>query len=161
VLRHAAICLCSQTPAVRCTFLRTSLSHLQLQRTGTLIRDLDPHSFEQATFLSADHPFSPDWFSFSEREQRLLTEELGELQRKLPYWAARRVLPGAAFDDIYGPPPPTSPSSLPPLQAPTTACIWACDSEAGHAVCFNLQDDDDWFRHVPFCLLTHAAHFGM
>jgi hypothetical protein len=90
---------------------------------------------------------SSDWFSFSELEQRLRAEEVGELQRKLPFWVVRRVIPGAAFDDVYGLTPLET-----PLESSPTLCLWACNTEEGSAACFNLQDDDDWFKCVSFRL---------
>ena len=100
VLRHAAIRLCSQASPVRYT-CRHALLSLQCC-SGTLVSLCTQKPLKS----SADHSVLSDWFSLSEREQRLLAEELGEMQRKLPYWAARRIFPGAAFDDLYATPFP-------------------------------------------------------
>jgi hypothetical protein len=74
-------------------------------------------------------------------EQRLHAAEVGELQRKLPFWVVRRLLQGVTFDDVYGLP------VMPSLDSTSsTAVMWACEREELDAVCYNLRDDDDWFR---------------
>jgi hypothetical protein len=85
--------------------------------------------------------FVSDWFDLSEREQQQVAVEVGELQRKLPFWVAREVMRGVKFDDVYG---------LASLQhsSSSKSCVWACESEEEDAVCFDLHDEDHWFRCV-------------
>lgn len=153
VFVNAPCMCCDMLPFVRlvsrlqsggCTNKHTRFFH-QHQQNFTISRNFSKSRVDSAHL----HLFAPlpDWFRLSESEQRLHAAEVGQLQRKLPFWVVRRVIGGVAFDNIYGPLPSLPPSSS-PLESSSMACMWACECEEGDAVCYNVHDDDDWFRRV-------------
>jgi hypothetical protein len=87
-----------------------------------------------------------DWFLLSEKEQRLLATEVGELQRRLPFWVVRRLFCGVPFDNFYDLNAAMYQPSSSSSSSSSIACMWACECEDADGVLFNLHDDDDWFR---------------
>ena len=78
-----------------------------------------------------------------------------DVQRRMPFWVIRRLLPGVAFDDVYAGVTcddddwlVSAAAAAASSSSSSHACIWACESEDGAAVCFKVDDDDDWFRCV-------------